>query len=155
MVKVAVVRGERNFDPVYTALNLIEYKRALKGYDRVLIKVNFITKKTWDTGATTDPLVVEAIIHRLKKIPVEVKTTFVSMETKDLLQHRPTYIEQLGMYCAMVNAHEGEIIVYLRQEEESPPAALLLVYHVTFPNLEAIRDEMAEAGHLNTSTHFK
>ena len=77
-----------------------------------------------------------------EKIPVEVKTTSVPMETKDLLQHRPTYIEQLGMYCAMVNAHEGEIIIYLRQEEESPPTSPLLVYHVTFPNLEAIRDEM-------------
>ena len=27
---------------------------------------------TWDTGATTDPIVVEAIIQRLKKLPVEI-----------------------------------------------------------------------------------
>jgi uncharacterized protein (DUF362 family) len=38
----------------------------------VLIKVNFITDKTWDTGATTDPIVVEAIIKKLKELPVKV-----------------------------------------------------------------------------------
>ena len=27
---------------------------------------------TWDTGATTDPLVVEAIIQKLKRLPVEI-----------------------------------------------------------------------------------
>jgi hypothetical protein len=77
-----------------------------------------------------------------EKIPVEVKTTSTPIDTKDLLQYRPTYIEQLGMYCAMVNAQEGEIIIYQRQGEESPSAPPLLVYHVTFPDLEAIRGEM-------------
>ncbi|MDP6458015.1 MAG: DUF362 domain-containing protein [Candidatus Bathyarchaeota archaeon] len=51
---------------------MIDYKDALKGWDRVLIKVNFITTKTWDTGATTDPLVVEAIFQRLQDLPLEV-----------------------------------------------------------------------------------
>jgi hypothetical protein len=77
-----------------------------------------------------------------EKIPVEVKTTSIPLETKDLLQYRPTYVEQLGMYCAMVNAHEGEIIVYQRPVEELPSASPLVVYHVTFPDLEAIRKEM-------------
>jgi len=79
-----------------------------------------------------------------EKIPVEVKTTSTPIDTKDLLQHRPTYIEQLGMYCAMVNAHEGEIIIYQRQVEESPSTSPLVVYHVTFPDLEAIREEMRQ-----------
>ena len=69
---VAVVRGERGHEPVFKALDLIDYETALKGYSRVLIKVNFITTKTWDTGATTDPIVVEAIIQKLKYLPVEV-----------------------------------------------------------------------------------
>jgi hypothetical protein len=77
-----------------------------------------------------------------EKIPVEVKTTSTPIDTKDLLKYRPTYIEQLGMYCAMVNAHEGEIIIYQRQVEESPTSSPLLVYHVTFPDLEAVRAEM-------------
>ena len=69
---VAVVRGERGHEPVFKALDLIDYRRALEGYDKVLIKVNFITTKTWDTGATTDPIVVEAIIRKLKDLPVKI-----------------------------------------------------------------------------------
>jgi hypothetical protein len=77
-----------------------------------------------------------------ERIPVEVKTTSTPLDTKDLLKYRPTYIEQLGMYCAMVNAHEGEIIIYQRPVEESPSTSPLVVYHVSFPDLEAIREEM-------------
>jgi len=87
----------------------------------------------------------EGIVGKIdiyEKIPVEVKTTSTPIGTKDLLQYRPAYIEQLGMYCAMVNAHEGEIIIYQRQEEESPSTSPLVAYHVTFPDLEAIREEM-------------
>jgi uncharacterized protein (DUF362 family) len=69
---VAVVKGERGHEPVFKALDLINYKSALAGWDKVLIKVNFITCKTWDTGATTDPIVVEAIIKKLKELPVKV-----------------------------------------------------------------------------------
>ena len=87
----------------------------------------------------------EGIVGKIdiyEKIPVEVKTTSTLIETKDLLQYRPTYVEQLGMYCAMVNAREGEIIIYQRQVEESPSTSPLLAYHITFPDLEAIRVEM-------------
>jgi len=69
---VAVVKGERGHAPVFKALDLIDYKNALAGYDKVLIKVNFITERTWDTGATTDPIVVEAIIKKLEDLPVKV-----------------------------------------------------------------------------------
>jgi len=70
--KVAIVKGERSHEPVFKALDLIDYKSALAGKDKVLIKVNFITDKTWETGATTDPIVVEAIIMKLKELPVSV-----------------------------------------------------------------------------------
>ncbi|MCJ7560000.1 DUF362 domain-containing protein [Candidatus Bathyarchaeota archaeon] len=70
--KVSIVKGQRGHEPVFKALDLIDYKSALAGYDKVLIKVNFITDKTWDTGATTDPIVVEAIIKKLKDLPVTV-----------------------------------------------------------------------------------
>ncbi|MEM2129891.1 MAG: DUF362 domain-containing protein [Candidatus Bathyarchaeia archaeon] len=69
---VAVVKGERAHTSVFKALDLIDYKKALAGYDKVLIKVNFITTKTWDTGATTDPIVVEAIIKKLQALPVKI-----------------------------------------------------------------------------------
>jgi len=69
---VAVVKGERGHAPVFKALDLIDYRNAFVGYDKVLIKVNFIVDKTWDTGATTDPIVVEAIIKKLEAVPVKV-----------------------------------------------------------------------------------
>jgi uncharacterized protein (DUF362 family) len=68
---VALVKGERGHEPVWKALDLIDYKSALAGYKRALIKVNFINTQTWDSGATTDPLVVEAIILRLKDLGIE------------------------------------------------------------------------------------
>lgn len=70
--RVAVVKGERGHEPVFKALDLIDYKVALSGYKTVLIKVNFITTKTWDSGATTDPIVVEAIIKKLQTLPVKI-----------------------------------------------------------------------------------
>jgi uncharacterized protein (DUF362 family) len=69
---VAVVKCERGHAPVFKALDPIDYKNALAAYDKVLIKVNFITDKTWDTGATTDPIIVEAIIKKLEDLPVKV-----------------------------------------------------------------------------------
>ena len=70
--KVGIAKGERGHEPVFRALDLIDYKSAISGWESVLIKVNFITVETWDSGATTDPMVVEAIIKRLKDLPVQV-----------------------------------------------------------------------------------
>jgi uncharacterized protein (DUF362 family) len=70
--KVSIAHGERGLEPVFRALDLIDYKSALSGFSKVLIKVNFITTMTWDTGATTDPIVVEALIQQLKPLPVEI-----------------------------------------------------------------------------------
>jgi uncharacterized protein (DUF362 family) len=69
--KVAVVKGERGHEPVFKALDLVDYKSVVAGFERALIKVNFICDKSWDTGATTDPMVVEAIWMKLKEIGVE------------------------------------------------------------------------------------
>ncbi len=70
--KVAVVKGSRGHEPVYEALQRLDYENLLSDSKRILIKVNFITTMTWDTGATTDPMVVEAIINKLKNLPLEV-----------------------------------------------------------------------------------
>jgi uncharacterized protein (DUF362 family) len=72
MSRVAVVNGERSLETVYRALDLIPLNDALKDWKRVLIKVNFITTKNWETGATTDPLVVEALANRLRELGKEV-----------------------------------------------------------------------------------
>ena len=72
MSKVAVVKGERSLETVYKALDLIPYKKPLEPWSRVLIKVNFITTKNWATGATTDPIVVEALINKVRDLGKEV-----------------------------------------------------------------------------------
>jgi hypothetical protein len=77
-----------------------------------------------------------------QSIPIEVKTTSTTVDEEKLLEFRPSYIEQLGIYCAMVNVAQGKIIIYQRHNPEELPQAPLTVYHVTFPDLEAIRGEM-------------
>ncbi len=87
---------------------------------------------------------LEGVVGRIdiyEKVPVEVKTTSNLGEEANLRRKRPGYIEQLGMYCGMVDVGEGKIVVYQREAppESSPPLA---VYDVRFPQLEAIREEM-------------
>lgn len=91
--KVAVVKGERGHEPVFKALDLVDYETALSGWSTVLIKVNFITVKTWDTGATTDPMVVEAILERLKNLKVK---TYVAESDATMTSADKAY-EETGM----------------------------------------------------------
>ena len=91
--KVAIVKGERGHDPVFKALDLIDYQSALAGWDKVLIKVNFIVDKTWDTGATTDPMVVEAIIKKLEDLPVKVYV----VESDATITNADTAFKKTGM----------------------------------------------------------
>lgn len=71
--RVALVKGPREHETVYKALDLLgSLKDIVAESSRVLIKVNFITVKTYETGVTTDPLVVEALIRRMKEVSDEV-----------------------------------------------------------------------------------
>ncbi|MCB2172102.1 DUF362 domain-containing protein [archaeon] len=72
MSRVALIKGERSLETVYKALDNIPYAEALADWERVLIKVNFITTKNWETGATTDPIIVEALVNRLRELGKEV-----------------------------------------------------------------------------------
>ncbi len=72
MSKVSVVKGERSLDTVYEALDHLSLSDAFKDWERVLIKVNFITTKDWRTGATTDPIIVEGLVNRLRALGKEV-----------------------------------------------------------------------------------
>jgi uncharacterized protein (DUF362 family) len=72
MSRVALIKGERSLETVYSALDAIPYVEALADWDRVLIKVNFITTKNWETGATTDPIIVEALVNKLRELGKEV-----------------------------------------------------------------------------------
>jgi uncharacterized protein (DUF362 family) len=90
---VSIVRGVRDHEPVFKALDLIDYKKALVGYDQVLIKINFITDKTWETGATTDPIVVEAIIRKLENLHLK---TYV-VESDATITNADKAFEKTGM----------------------------------------------------------
>ncbi len=103
--KVALIKGARGHEPVFQALELIDYKTAMAGQSRVLIKVNFITDLTWDTGATTDPMVVEAIILKLKELPVEI---FV-VESDASMTDADKAFDKTGMK-AMCERHNIECI---------------------------------------------
>lgn len=79
--------------------------------------------------------------------PVELKTTGGTVEAPDLVRKRPSYIEQLAMYCAMAGKPRGQIIIYSR---DAPPQARLdmrvppplKVFDLHFMDLDAIRGEM-------------
>lgn len=69
MVDVALVKGPRELETVYKAIEFAGgLKELAENYSRALIKVNFISTKTYETGVTTDPLVVEALIHKAREI---------------------------------------------------------------------------------------
>jgi uncharacterized protein (DUF362 family) len=91
--KVAIVKGERGQEPVFKALDLIDYKSALANCERILIKVNFICDKTWDTGATTDPIVVEAIINKIRDLPAKVYV----VESDATMTNADTAFQRTGM----------------------------------------------------------
>ena len=91
--RVAIVRGRRGYEPIFQALDLIDFKDGVSGWKKVLIKVNFIAVKTWDTGATTDPVVVEAIIKKLKDFPVEV----IVVESDATMTNADRAFEATGM----------------------------------------------------------
>jgi uncharacterized protein (DUF362 family) len=122
---VAVVKGERGHEPVFKALDLINYKSALAGWDKVLIKVNFITDKTWDTGATTDPIVVEAIIKKLEDLPIKVYV----VESDATITSADRAFEKTGMkdMCE----RNGVECLNLRYEKDK--------VELTIPNGEALK----------------
>lgn len=68
MSLVAVVKGERGIEPVFRAMELIPFKEALAPHNTVLVKPNLITSHTFETGITTDPIVVEAVIMKIQEL---------------------------------------------------------------------------------------
>jgi len=110
--EVAIVKGKRDKEPVFKALDLIDFNTALAGYKRVLIKVNFITEKTWQTGATTDPLVVEAIIEKLESLPVTVNV----VESDATMTNADKASETTGM--KQMCTRKGIEFINLRYEKD-------------------------------------
>ncbi len=129
---VAIVKGERGHEPVFKALDLIDYKSALAGYSRVLIKVNFISTQTWDTGATTDPVVVEALIMRLKGLSVEVNV----VESDATMTNTDKAFEATGMkeMCAR-NGIEFLNLRYQKDKVKIPVPDCETLKSITVPRV--------------------
>ena len=74
MPTVSVVKGPRSHETVFKALDLLgnSLKDTVKDSARVLIKVNLISTKTYESGVTTDPLVVDALIRKFREFHDEI-----------------------------------------------------------------------------------
>jgi uncharacterized protein (DUF362 family) len=99
--RVAIVKGERGLEPVYRAMDLIPYREALESWDMVLVKPNLITSHIYETGITTDPVVIEAVINRVhelgkKAIVVETEGGITSPDEAIHTTGMMEVIERLG-----------------------------------------------------------
>jgi uncharacterized protein (DUF362 family) len=93
MSRVAVVKGERGLEPVFKAIELIPFKEALVSFETVLVKPNLITSHTFETGITTDPIVVEAVIMKIKELDKKV----IVVETEGGITSPDKAIHETGM----------------------------------------------------------
>jgi len=93
MSRVAVVKGERKLEPVYRAMELIEYWKTLEPFDTVLVKPNLITSHTYETGITTDPMVVEAVINKVQELGKKA----IVVETEGGITSPDSAIHETGM----------------------------------------------------------
>jgi len=103
--KVSVIKGERGLDPVYRALDLIPFKEVLEPWDTVLIKVNLITSHTYETGVTTDPIVMEALINRVQQLGKQA----IVVETAGGITSPDKAVVETGM-MDVINRLEAEYI---------------------------------------------
>ncbi len=133
---------------MFRALDLVSYRRVLKRTKRVLVKVNFITTKTWDTGATTDPLVVEAIILKLRELPVEV----LVVESDANITNATKAFEITGMaeMCDR-NAVEWVNLRHLKDRVDIPISEGSALGKITVPRLVA-ESTIISAAKLKTHT---
>ncbi|TFG04361.1 DUF362 domain-containing protein [Candidatus Thorarchaeota archaeon] len=98
MSLVSVVKGERGIEPVFRAMGLIPFEEALATYDTVLVKPNLMTSHTFETGITTDPIVMEAVIKKvmeLGKKAIVVETEGIPTATED--------VDRVGHFSAGVH----------------------------------------------------
>ena len=63
---VAIAHGEDAFPLVRQALAQIDAARVVKAADRIVLKPNYVEPMMPDTGVTTDPRVIEAVIDWLQ-----------------------------------------------------------------------------------------
>lgn len=77
-------------------------------------------------------------IDLYEDVPVELKTTGSNPDAPGAA--RPSYIDQLGMYCTMTGTTAGRLLIYRREQFGRQPA--LRAFQVEFSDLALIRTEM-------------
>ena len=82
---------------------------------------------------------VHGRIDVLADRPIEVKTSSSALPSDDLARSRPDHVDQLAMYCALLDRDEGRLI-YLHSENERPDHAA--VYDVRFRSLGEVQRAM-------------
>src|SRR5256884_2370579 len=83
----------------------------------------------------------EGIVGKIdiyEDVPVELKTTSSIPQGADAA--RPSYVDQLGMYCTMTGRDQGRLFVYKRALYGRPGA--LKGFDVRFKDLTAVEREM-------------
>jgi len=90
---VSVVKGERGLEPVFDAMNLIPFKEAIEPHNTVLVKPNLITSHSYETGITTDPIVLEAVISKVQELGKKA----IVVETDGGLTNPDDSIHETGM----------------------------------------------------------
>ena len=100
MTKVAVVKGKRSISTVEKA---IELAGGLKEFNDkpILIKLNFIAVKTYETGATTDPIIVEALIQSLQ--PINNRIFVVESDATFTNANKACEVTGMSLICKKYN----------------------------------------------------
>ena len=75
-----------------------------------------------------------------ENIPIELKTT--NSIPNDLYKEKLSYVEQLGMYCAMADCDKGQLIIYKRGS--GTKKVILKVFDVTYFDLAKIKSSMSK-----------
>ena len=70
--------------------------------------------------------------------PTELKTT--GFIPDDILADRPSYVDQLGMYCTMTGSPNGHLLIYKRAYFKLLPS--LRAFDITYSDLDSITEEM-------------
>jgi len=132
MVDVALVKGPRELETVYKAIELAGgLKELAENYSRALIKVNFISTKTYETGVTTDPLVVEALIHKAREVFDQV---FVVESDASM-----TNADKAYKITGMKEVCDKNEVAFLNLRREKDKVKLQIPNHETLKTIEVPR----------------
>ncbi|MGI0133077.1 MAG: hypothetical protein ACREDK_08350 [Thermoplasmata archaeon] len=78
-------------------------------------------------------------IDLLEDFPTELKSTSALPDPTSLAESRPQYIEQLAMYCALVDRPTGRLLIVQVTDDRPGPVA---IFDLAFRELPAVFDEM-------------